>query len=395
MFDAHKIRQDFPILRQNIAYLDNAATTQKPQVVIDALTRFYSEMNANVARGLYSLAEIATDKYEEARNACARLINSDSDEIVFVRNGTEAINLVAGSLEFGPGAAIVVSELEHHANFLPWVRAAERSGAEIRVLRITGDEGSLDLSRLNDVIDEKVKLVAITQVSNVLGVRPDLEKIIHQAHLVGAKVMVDAVQGIAHFGLDVGALKPDFAAFSGHKMFGPMGIGFLYGRREHLNKMPPFLVGGGMIKELENLQPKWREIPAKFEAGTPNAADAYALTSAIEYLDQFSYEDIVKHDFTLGAALRERFAKYDRVRLLGPEETGIVSFTVDGVHSHDIASIFATEGVCIRAGHHCAKPLMQALDLNSTSRLSFHIYNTLQDVERAEKALQKVLNIFK
>lgn len=409
MLNSSAIKKDFPLLgRQvdgkNLVYFDNASTTPKPAEVIAAEARFYEQINANVHRGVYKLSELASLEYENARVKCADLIGAAADEIVFVKNATEAANLVAfsyGEMAVQKGDNIIVSELEHHANFLPWVELAKRKGAEVRVLKIKNEQGELE--DIEKIIDGRTKIVAITQMSNVLGVIPELEKITEAAHKVGAVVVLDAAQGISHIGLNVKNLPVDFAMISGHKMFGPMGIGFLYGKKVHLEKMPAFMTGGGMVKQLEEIngewQSEWLDTPAKFEAGTPNVAGAIALGAAIDWLKKFSYEEIIKHDRELLKYARENFEAIEGVKLYGPEDLsktgGILAFSIEGVHPHDIATIFSEFGICIRAGHHCAKPLLKALDLQAVSRISFHLYNSKEEIDLAVEAMQKVKFIFR
>jgi cysteine desulfurase/selenocysteine lyase len=408
MFNSSEIKKEFPLLGRkvdgkNLVYFDNASTAPKPAVVIEAEAKFYEEVNANVHRGVYKLSEIASLEYENARVKCADLIGADNKEIVFVKNATEAANLVAysyGEIAVGAGDNIVVSELEHHANFLPWVELAKRKGAELRVLKIKNAEGELE--NIENLLDEKTKIVAITQMSNVLGLIPDLDKIVKAARKVGAVVMLDAAQGISHLGLNVKELPVDFAVVSGHKMFGPMGIGFLYGRKELLEKMPAFMTGGGMVKQLEEndgeWESEWLDAPLKFEAGTPNVAGAIALGAAVDWLKKFKFAEIIEHDRALLKYAREQFAAIEGVKLYGPTDLkkagGILAFSVEGVHPHDIATIFSEFGICIRAGHHCAKPLLKALDLQAVSRISFHLYNSKEEIDLAVEAMRKVKNIF-
>lgn len=408
MLNSSAIKKEFPLLSRkvdgkNLVYFDNASTAVKPSMVIEAEAKFYEEINANVHRGVYKLSEQASLEYENARVKCADLIGADNEEIVFVRGATEAANLVAysyGEMMVEKGDNIVVSELEHHANFLPWLELAKRKGAELRVLKIKNSEGELE--DIEKLLNEKTKIVAITQMSNVLGVIPELEKIVEAAHKVGAVVVLDAAQGISHLGLNVKALPVDFALVSGHKMFGPMGIGFLYGKKELLEKMPAFMTGGGMVKQLEGNDgewgTEWLDAPLKFEAGTPNVAGAIALGVAVDWLKKFKREEILEHDRELLKYAREQFAMIEGVKLYGPEDVkkagGILAFSIEGVHPHDIATIFSEFGICIRAGHHCAKPLLKALDLQAVSRISFHLYNSKEEIDLAVEAVRKVKNIF-
>ena len=403
MIDPKKIKLDFPVFERypSLSYLDSAATSQKPRVVLERMVKFYEEESANVYKGVYELSEKATAAYANSRAMIAKFIGASSEEVVFTRNGTEACNLVAiGWAEkfLKAGDKVLVSALEHHSNYLPWQQVCKRKGAEFVVFPI--DESSdIDYEKYEKLLDENVKLVAITQMSNVTGVMPDLSRIIDSAHRVGAKVMVDAVQGVSHLGIDVKKLDIDFAMFSGHKMFGPTGIGFLYGKKVLLNEMDPVFFGGGMVREVSSSHSTWAEIPFKFEAGTPAIAEAVALGTAIEYLSNFKFEEIIVHDRKLFNLAKSEFLKIGGVRVYGHSDSlrsgGILSFTIDGVHPHDIASIFDANGVAIRAGHHCAKPLIGDLGVNATARISFHIYNDEEDVMKAVNAINEVKKTFK
>jgi cysteine desulfurase/selenocysteine lyase len=399
-----EFKKQFPIFEKepNLVFLDNASTTQKPAVVLQALQDFYLNANANVHRGVYGLAERADQVYEDARRICAGFIGAAPEEIVFVKNATEAANLVAyayGNVVVEKGDNIVVTELEHHSNFLPWQQLALRKGAELRVVPIL-ENGNLDMEKLIALIDEQTRLIAITQMSNVLGNCPDLKTVIDLAHRNGAKVVVDAAQGISHLGLNVRNLDCDFAMVTGHKLFGPMGSGFLFGKKDLLAEAGAFMTGGGMIKELPTFtQAVWLDAPAKFEAGTPDVAAVYGLAAAIKWLKQFSFEEIIEHDRELVKLCRAGLGKLPGITIFGPSDeqtwTSVVSFAIEGVHPHDIASILAEDNICIRAGHHCAKPLMKALGQKATSRVSFHLYNTKEDVLKLIKGVEKVLKIFK
>lgn len=394
MFDALDLKKQFPVFekRPGLAFLDNASTTQKPWATLVAMGNFYVNDNANIHRGVYPLAERADAAYEAARVACALFVGAAPEEIVFVKNATEAANLVAYS--YGDGAVsagdnIVVTELEHHANYLPWQELAARKGAELRVMPIDVATGELREEGLR-MIDEKTRVVACTMMSNVLGVMPDIGLIVSAAHAVGAKVVLDAAQGAAHADLDVKNLSVDFALVTGHKIFGPMGIGFLYGKKELLEKMPPLMTGGGMIKELPN---NWLESPTRFEAGTPHVAGAVGLAAAIDFIENLP-EGWREHEKKLASMARERLAELEKVKVF-PGANSIVAFAIEGVHPHDIASILAEKEVCIRAGHHCAKPLMKSLGVNATARASFSIYNTEEDVNKLIVAVKQVLIVFK
>lgn len=400
MFDVAAVKKHFPIFEKQpgLVFLDNASTTQKPWATLVAMGNFYVDDCANINRGVYPLAERADASYQAARVACALFVGAAPEEIVFVKNATEAANLVAfsyGGMVAGdcgvvqPGDNIVVTELEHHANYLPWQELAARRGAELRVMPIDVMTGELREEGLK-MIDEKTKIVAVTMMSNVLGVMPDIGPIVSAAHAAGAKVVLDAAQGAAHEELDVKKLGVDFAFVTGHKLFGPMGIGFLYGKKDLLEKMPPLMTGGGMIKELPNA---WLESPTRFEAGTPNVAGAVGLAAAIDFIEKLP-EGWREYEKNLAKMARERLAELEKVKVF-PGANSIVAFSIEGVHPHDIASILAEKGVCIRAGHHCAKPLMKSLGVNATARASFSIYNSEEDVNKLINAVKQVLIIFK
>jgi len=407
MFQVQKIQRDFPILHEplngkRLVYLDNASTTQKPQTVIDALVNYYSTMNANIHRGVHTLSERATDAYENTRTKIAQFIHADeSAEIIFTRGTTEAINLVAsswGEMNVHEGDVIVVTALEHHSNLVPWQQLVKRKNAELRIIPIT-DDGFLDLTDFDKIMEGSVKLVAVTAMSNVLSVQTPLKIITQKAHEVGAKVLVDAAQGVAHLGLNVKDLDIDFAAFSAHKMYGPTGVGILWARKEILEAMPPYQFGGDMVKEVFPFEAHWNDLPWKFEAGTPNIAGVVAFDAAIEYLKQLSFADIQEHDQKLYTYTRMKLRDFPKLKLFGPEDAakagGAVSFVIDGVHPHDIGAILNDSCVAIRAGHHCAHPLMQRFNVPATARISFAIYNDEADIDVAMEALQNVYKIFK
>jgi cysteine desulfurase / selenocysteine lyase len=399
---------DFPILAKptsrgkRLVYLDSAATSQKPQVVIDELVRYYTEYNANIHRGVYELAELATDAFEAARTKVARFVNAEPAEIIWTRNTTEAINLVSytwGLQHLHPGEAILTSRLEHHSDLVPWQMLARKTGAELRFIEIDADGNH----RLDD-LDEKLrgtKLVGISHVSNTLGTIAPLAKIIPRAHAAGAVVLVDGAQSVPHLPVDVRALDVDFLAASGHKMLGPTGIGFLYGKRKLLEAMPPFLTGGDMIRTVEYETATFNEIPWKFEAGTSNIADAIALGYAVDYLQQVGMDWIRAHEVRLTSYALERLAslKGRGLSVYGPPDAeargGVISFNLGDIHAHDLATIVDAEGVCIRAGHHCTMPLMEKMGWPATARASFYLYNTEEDVEALIAALEKAATIFK
>lgn len=397
-FDFAACRKDFPLLANSgIAYLDSAATAQRPVPVLDAVQNFYEQANANPLRGLYALGMEATERYEAARERVRRFINAGSErEIIFTRNTTESINLVAYSYALNhlkPGDEIVVSIMEHHSNLLPWQMAARQTGAKLVYLECEPD-GSLPEERLRAVIGPHTKIAAIGQVSNVLGCTNPVETIIRMVHENGGVVLVDAAQSAPHMKIDVQAMGPDFLAFSGHKLMAPMGIGVLYGREELLEEMPPFLTGGEMIDSVTRDGAVYAELPHKFEAGTVNAGGAIGLAAAIDYLESIGFEAIHAQEQALTRRAFEGMREIPGVHILGSDDPdrhgGILSFTVDGVHPHDIASILDANGVAIRAGHHCAQPLLQYLGVRSCARASLAFYNTPEDVDRFLEALRGV-----
>lgn len=388
-------RKDFPLLQNDpVMYLDNAATAQRPACVIEAVKAFYEQANANPLRGFYPLSLKATQMYEDARKTVQRFIHAPSERcVIFTRNTTEGLNLVAYSYALHhvkAGDEIVVSIMEHHSNMLPWQMVASQTGATLRYMDCEPD-GTLTDETIEQTIGKKTKLVAIGHVSNVLGCVNPVKKIIDRAHAVGAAAVLDAAQSAPHMPLDVQALDADFVAFSGHKLMGPMGIGVLYGREELLDKMPPFLTGGEMIESVTRTGAVYAELPHKFEAGTVNAAGAAGLAAAIRYVQSVGFDTIQQreHDLTVNAL--ECALAVPHVHVLGtdkPEDhNGIITFTVDGVHPHDISEIMASDGVNIRAGHHCAQPLLAHLGLNATARASFAFYNTDEDVDRFIESL--------
>lgn len=387
---AHIYRDDFPLLKsQDIAYLDNAATAQRPQCVLDAIARFYRTENANPLRGLYPLSVAATESYEGAREAVRAFINAKSSrEIVFTRNTTESLNLLAysyGLSHVKAGDEVLVSVMEHHSGLLPWQMVCRNTGATLKFMECEPD-GSLDLNKVEALITDKTKIVACTQVSNVLGRVYPIREIAALAHKVGAVMAVDGAQSTPHIPVDAEALGADFFAFSGHKLYGPMGIGVLYGKEELLNDMPPFLTGGEMIESVTREGAVFAELPQKFEAGTVNAAGAAGLHAAIDYVNRIGFAEIHRQEAALTRRAMDGIRNIPCVHVLGsddPEEhCGIVTFTVDGVHPHDISEILASDGVAIRAGHHCAQPLHAYLGRPSTARASLAFYNTEADIDR-------------
>jgi cysteine desulfurase/selenocysteine lyase len=406
---AAEVARDFPILAdrtstgKRLTYLDSAASSQKPQAVIDSLVHYYAHDNANIHRGVYELAERATAEFEGAREKLAHFVNAaEPAEIIWTRNTTEAINLVSfswGLENLRPGDAILTSQLEHHSNLVPWQLLAAKTGAELRFIEVDAQG-----RHLLDDLDAKlrgVKLVAISHVSNTLGTIAPLARIIPTAHAAGAVVLIDAAQSVPHMPVDVQALDVDFLAASGHKMCGPTGIGFLYGKRALLEAMPPFLTGGDMIRSVEYTSASFNEIPWKFEAGTSNIADAIALGAAVDYLKTLGMDWVRAHERELTAYALERLRTLEPlgIELYGPpdpaERGGVISFNLGDVHAHDLASILNTEGVCVRAGHHCTMPLMTKMGWPATARASFYVYNTEEDVEILIEALHKAARIFK
>ena len=409
--DPVALRADFPILARKVhgrplAYLDNAASTQKPRAVIEALDEFYRVHYANIHRGVHTLSEEATAAHEEARDKVTAFINApDRRGVIFTRNTTEAINLVAyawGRTHVGPGDRIVVTEMEHHSNLVPWQVLAREVEAELAYVSVT-DEGCLDLESLDQLLQGPVKLVAFTHASNVLGTVNPVQEIVARAHAAGSRVLVDAAQSVPHLPVDVTALDCDFLAFSGHKMCGPTGIGVLYGRLELLEEMPPFLTGGGMIRRVERLEASWNDLPWKFEAGTSAIAEAVGLGAAVDYLSAVGMETVWAHEQELASYALERLVEMPGVRVVGlpavhplarGERVGVFAFTVESIHPHDLAQALDWEGVAIRAGLHCAQPLHKRLGLGATARASFYLYNTREEVERLVEGIQKAQGWF-
>jgi cysteine desulfurase/selenocysteine lyase len=402
-FDAAARRADFPALDQQVhgkplVYLDNAATTQKPRAVIDAISRFYERDNANVHRGVHALSERATRAFEGARATVARFLNADRREVVFVRGATEAINLVAqtfGRQRVKAGDEIVVTTLEHHSNIVPWQLLAASQGARLVPAPID-DAGDLDLGALDRLLGPRVKLLAVTQVSNALGTVTPLQPIVALARGRGIPVVVDGAQGAPHLGVDVGALGADFYVFSGHKIYGPTGVGVLWGRREHLEAMPPWQGGGDMIRSVTFEKSTWNDLPYKFEAGTPDIAGAVGLAAALDYLAAVGLPAIAAHEATLLREAEAALREVPGVRLIGTprHRAGVISFMVGDIHPHDLATIVDRQGVAIRAGHHCAQPLMLRFGLPATARASFALYSTPADVEALVRALHAAIKIF-
>ena len=406
MFDAQTIRKDFPILTRQIhgkplVYLDSGATTQKPQTVIDVEARFYEQTNANIHRGIHTLSEESTALYEGARAKIASFIGSPSAEsVIFTRNATEAINLVAygwARKVLKSGDEILLTSVEHHSNLIPWQMTAQAIGAKLKFIPMTA-EGLLDLSKLDTLLTKKTKLVAMTAMSNVLGTIFPVADIIKKAHRVGAKVLLDGAQSVPHMPVSVKAIGCDFLAFSAHKMLGPTGIGILWGRPELLSDMDPMLGGGDMILEVWREKATWNELPWKFEAGTPNIAGAVAFGEAIDYLSKLGMDNVRKHEKELTAYALDVLKKDPQIHLYVPMDPdvrgGVISFNYGTIHPHDIGTLLDQEGIAIRAGHHCCQPLMRDLEISGTARASFYIYNTCDDVDRLAAALKKAASVF-
>ena len=407
--DITTLRADFPILQRTVrddkplVYLDSGATSQRPVQVLDAEREFLLHSNAAVHRGAHQLAEEATDAYEGARADIARFVGADVDELVFTKNATEALNLVAfalGDTRFdgfavGPGDEIVISELEHHANLVPWQELCRRTGATLRWYGIT-DEGRIDLDSLE--LTDAVKVVAVTHQSNVTGAVTDVARVVESAKKVGALVVLDACQSVPHMAVDFHAMGVDYAAFSGHKMFGPTGIGVLYGRRELLAAMPPVLTGGSMIATVTMEESTYADPPQRFEAGVPMVSQAVGLAAAVRYLEAVGMDTVARHERELTAATLDALAQIPGIRIVGPTDTtdrgGAVSFVVGGVHAHDVSQVLDDDGVAVRVGHHCAWPLHRRLGVQSTVRASFAVYNTLDEVEVLATSLRRAQEFF-
>lgn len=399
------IRKDFPILDQTVngfplVYLDNAATSQKPQAVLEAMDRFYLRDNSNVHRGIHELSRRATVAYEAARDRAARFLNArESAEIIFTRGTTEGINLVANT--WGPknlkaGDTILLTEMEHHSNIVPWQLLAARVGAKLAYVPITGDEGLLDLSRLDALLGDTVKLFAFTHVSNTLGTVNPVAELCERARKRGIVTVVDAAQSAGHRPVDVRELGCDFLAFSGHKLCGPTGSGVLFGRRELLEEMPPFQGGGDMISNVDFFQSTWNEVPHKFEAGTPDFAAAIGLRAALDYIAAIGCDKIAQHDEELAALAMEKLSRLKGIRLLGPKKNhaGVLSFLMHNIHAHDVVTVADQRGVALRGGHHCNQPLMKRLGVDSTARASFYFYNTPEEIDRLVEALAETKKFF-
>ena len=404
MLNTIKIRSEFPIFdrivkNKPLVYLDSAATTQKPLAVIDTVSEYYRNYNANVHRGIYVISEEATQRYEEARDKVTRFINAPAREgIVFTRNTTEAINLVAnswGRANLKPGDEVLLTQMEHHSNLIPWQLITREKQAKLKFIPLTPD-GRLDLDQLPNLLTERTKVVSLAHVSNVLGTINPVAEIVRRAHEVGAIVVVDGAQSVPHITVDVQELDCDFLAFSGHKMLGPTGIGVLCGKVKLLDAMPPYMGGGEMINEVQLEYATYRELPWKFEAGTPNIVGAIGLGAAIDYLENIGIENLRAHEQELLHYALEALKNLNDIDIYGPlpDRSGVISFNIKGIHPHDVSTILDEDAVFIRAGHHCAQPLMRWLDVAATVRASFYLYNTKDDTDRLTESLRKTKEVF-
>jgi cysteine desulfurase/selenocysteine lyase len=403
--DWSALRKDFPILDQKVhghplIYFDNAATSQKPRAVIEALVHYYEHDNANVHRGIHELSNRATAGFEAARERTAKFINArSSDEIIFTRGTTEGLNMVAsswGNQNVKSGDVILLTEMEHHSNLVPWQLLAERTGAKLAFLPVTGDIGLLDMTRLDELLTSRVKMFSMVHISNSLGTINPINELCSRARKLGVTTFVDAAQSAGHRPLDVQEIGCDFLALSGHKMCGPTGIGALYGRREVLEKMPPYHGGGEMILNVEYQKSTWKNAPHKFEAGTPDIAGAIGLAAAMDYLDAIGRDKIAQHDLELGAYAFAKLSELKDIRLFGPHvgRAGLVSFLLKDIHAHDVTELANQRGIALRGGHHCTQPLMHKLGVESTSRASFYFYNTTDEIDRLVEVLKEIQKFF-
>ena len=403
-FDVEKIREDFPILHQEVngkplVYLDNAATSQKPKSVIDSIEKYYRGYNSNIHRGVHTLSENATEAYESARIKVRDFIHANSTkEIVFVRGATEAINLVAQSFgrnTLGSEDEIIITELEHHANIVPWQLLSQQTGAKLKYVPIN-DNGELVESEYKKLLNEKTRIVAVGHISNALGTINPIENMINLAHEYGAKVLIDGAQATSHTSVDVKKLDCDFYVFSGHKLFGPTGIGVLYGKEDLLEKMPPYQGGGDMIKMVTMKETQYNELPHKFEAGTPNISGVIGLGAAIDYVNKIGLENIGNHEKQLIDYANQMASEINELKFIGTakNKTSILSFTLDGIHPHDVGTILNNEGIAIRTGHHCAMPVMEYFQIPATSRASFSFYNTHAEVDVLIEGINKCSKVF-
>jgi cysteine desulfurase / selenocysteine lyase len=407
MLDVKQIRADFPILQTEmypgvpLIFLDSAASSQKPLPVIEAMDTYYRNYHANVHRGIYRLSEEATNAYEGAREKVAKFINApDSAQVIYVRNATEGFNLVAytwGRQNISEGDEILLTEMEHHANLVPWQMLAEEKGAVVRYIPFLED-GTLDLSNLGELLTEKTKLLSVTAVSNVFGTINPVKQLVEAGHAVGATVMIDAAQAVPHMSVDVQDWDCDFMAFSSHKMLGPTGIGILYGKRELLEAMPPFMGGGDMIRRVTLEKSTWNELPWKFEAGTPSIAEGIGLGAAIDYLNKLGMDAVHEYEQFITNYALEALSEVEGITLYGPsasQKAGVAAFSLKGLHPHDIAEILDKDGIAVRAGHHCAMPLHHKLKVNSTARASFYVHTTTEEVDKLVGSLNNARELFR
>jgi len=400
--DVEKVRSQFPTLHRDIygkplIYFDNGATAQKPQVVIDAISHYYSKENANIHRGVHHLSQVATDKYEQARKTIQRAINSPtSEQVIFTKGTTDGINLVAFSFGelLSANDEIIISEMEHHSNIVPWQMLCERKGCVLKVIPIN-EKGELQMDAFEQMLSDKTKLVAVTHISNTLGTINPIEEIIEKAHSVGARVLIDGAQSIQHTKVDVQALDCDFFVFSGHKIFGPTGVGVLYGKKDVLNQMPPYQGGGDMIAKVTFEKTTYNELPHKFEAGTPHIAGGICLGTAFEYLDSLDMEAVNQHEQELLDYAQAELLKIDGLRIIGTatKKTSVVSFIVDGTHPFDVGTLLDKQGIAVRTGHHCTQPLMDIFKIPGTIRASFAFYNTKEEIDIFINALKRSVNM--
>lgn len=387
-----QLKKDFPVFEEHpgLVYLDNAATSQKPQKVIDRISRFYREQNANPGRSLHDLAQESTQQYQEARSTVADFVGARTSEIVFTKNTTESMNLLASSLQID--GKILLTEMAHHSEQLPWRRKAEREGLDIDF--IPSEDGRVDLEAAKQMIDSDTAIISVSQISNVFGAENPVSELTEIAHQNDALVAVDGAQSVPRMTVDVRELNVDFLAFSGHKMLGPTGTGVLYGRKQLMDEMEPYQVGGGMIRTVKRNQVEYEEPPGKFEAGTQNVAGAVGLAEAIKYLESVGMEQVYSHDRKISSKIIENLRELETIDVLSPEDSCLVTFTMEGVHPHDISEILNQDNIAIRAGHHCAQPLMESMELSATARASPYLYNTEEDVEKLLKAVEKVKEVF-
>ena len=398
MLDVVKIRSDFPILNRkvsgkNLVYFDNGATTQKPQIVIDAESKYYANQNSNVHRGVHFLSGLATDKYEESRNAIQTFIGAKhSHEIIFTKGTTDSINLVANGFKtfLNKGDEIIISEQEHHSNIVPWQICCEQSGATFRVIPIL-DNGEMDMDFFYNLLSKKTKLVAVSHISNALGTINNVEKIIEKSHSVGAKVLIDGAQAASHISLNMQKLDADFYCFSAHKMFGPTGVGVLYGKEDILNALPPYQSGGEMIKEVSFSGTTYADLPYKFEAGTPNISGVVAFKSAIDFISDLEVNKIAKYEEELLQYATSELLKIEGIRIYGTskKKSAIISFNIEGLHPYDIGIIVDKMGIAVRTGHHCAQPIMERFNIPGTVRISLAVYNTKEEIDLCINAIKK------